>query len=110
MGTPGSARAGRTAANRSSSWRSATFTLRNPVPTGVVIGPFQRHAAIADRVERRLRQERAVGLQGSRAGHGVDPLDVAVRGVQDQPGRGRDLGADAVTRDECDLVCHEQEP
>ena len=33
-------REGRTAANRSSSCRRATFTLRNPVPTGVVIGPL----------------------------------------------------------------------
>jgi hypothetical protein len=40
IGTPGSARAGRTAPNRSSPWRRATFTLRNPVPTGVVIGPL----------------------------------------------------------------------
>ena len=39
-GTPGRLSAGRTAANRSSSWRRATFTLRNPDPTGVVIGPF----------------------------------------------------------------------
>ncbi len=40
IGTPGMARAGRTAAKRSSSWRSATLTLRNPVPTGVVMGPL----------------------------------------------------------------------
>ena len=40
MGTPGSDRDGRTAANRSSFCLSVTFTLRNPAPTGVVIGPF----------------------------------------------------------------------
>src|ERR1700676_211807 len=32
---------GRTRAKRSSSWRSATFTLRNPLPIGVVIGPLR---------------------------------------------------------------------
>ena len=32
--------AGRRQAYRSSSLRSATFTLRKPVPTGVVIGPL----------------------------------------------------------------------
>src|SRR6202158_26993 len=32
---------GRTRAKRSSSWRSATLTLRNPLPTGVVIGPLR---------------------------------------------------------------------
>src|SRR6202158_5065978 len=32
---------GRTNAKRSSSWRSATFTLRNPLPIGVVIGPLR---------------------------------------------------------------------
>src|SRR3982074_1079837 len=32
---------GRTSAKRSSSWRSATLTLRNPLPTGVVIGPLR---------------------------------------------------------------------
>src|ERR1700682_813930 len=32
---------GRTSAKRSSSCRSATFTLRNPLPIGVVIGPLR---------------------------------------------------------------------
>ena len=52
VSTPGSDRAGRTAANKSSSWRRATFTLRKPVPTGVVIGPLiaTRAARIASRV------------------------------------------------------------
>jgi hypothetical protein len=40
VGTPESDLAGRTAANRSSSWRSATLMLRNPEPTGVVMGPL----------------------------------------------------------------------
>src|SRR5437899_3175880 len=31
---------GRTSAYRSSDWRNATFTLRKPLPIGVVIGPF----------------------------------------------------------------------
>src|SRR6266700_7931757 len=38
---PGYALIGRTHAYSSSSCRSATLTLRNPVPTGVVIGPFR---------------------------------------------------------------------
>ena len=48
VATPGTDRAGRTAAKRSSSVRSATFTLRKPVPTGVVIGPFR--ASMVDRI------------------------------------------------------------
>ena len=67
---------------------------------------LQRDAALADRVERRLGQERAVRLQRAGAGDGVDPLDVAVRGVQHQPGRGRDLRPDAVSGDERDAVSH----
>ena len=51
--TPGCETAGRTAANRSRSWRRATFTLRNPVPTGVVIGPFK--ACRFARIESRTR-------------------------------------------------------
>jgi len=38
--SPAIARAGRTDAKRSSSWRSATLTERNPLPIGVVIGPL----------------------------------------------------------------------
>src|SRR6266511_1226763 len=52
-GTPGSERDGRTAANRSSSCRSATFTLRNPTPTGVVIGPLS--ATRVRRMESKIR-------------------------------------------------------
>ncbi len=50
---PGSVAAGRTAANRSSSCRSATFTLRKPVPTGVVMGPFR--AVLVVSIERKTR-------------------------------------------------------
>ena len=39
-------------------------------------------------------------LQRAGAGDRVDPLDVAVRGVEDQPGRGRDLRPDAVPGDD----------
>jgi hypothetical protein len=42
---------GRRHANRSSSLRSATFTLRNPLPTGVVIGPLI--ATLVSRIEAR---------------------------------------------------------
>ena len=52
-GTPGRLRAGRTAANRSSPCRRATLTLRNPVPTGVVIGPFR--AVRLDSIDRMTR-------------------------------------------------------
>src|SRR5581483_8386717 len=45
--TPGYDLHGRRHAYRSSSFRSATFTLRKPLPTGVVIGPL-----IATRVSR----------------------------------------------------------
>ena len=52
VGTPGRDRAGRMAANRSRSCRSATLTLRNPPPTGVVIGPLiaTRQSRIASSV------------------------------------------------------------
>src|SRR6266540_2899088 len=52
-GMPRSERDGRTAANRSSSCRSATFTLRNPTPTGVVIGPLS--ATRVRRMESKIR-------------------------------------------------------
>ena len=102
--TPGSDRAGRTAANRSRPWRSATFTLRNPVPTGVVIGPLiaTRQLRIASTVS--VGQERAAGLERTGAGRHLDPLDADVGGVQDQAGGGGDLGADPVAGDDRDAV------
>lgn len=39
-GTPRSQRTGRRQTYRSNSWRSATFRLRMPPPTGVVSGPL----------------------------------------------------------------------
>ncbi len=40
MRTPSIERAGRTLAYSSSACRSPTFTLRKPLPTGVVMGPL----------------------------------------------------------------------
>ena len=82
VGTPGSARAGRTAANRSRSWRSATFTLRNPVPTGVVIGPLiaTRASRIASRVSsgHQLAVASRAAVPAGRSTHSM-PTSVASR-------------------------------
>ena len=67
----------------------------------------ERDAALADRVERRLRQHIAMGL------HGVQPcwLDVPVeldaRRVQHLTGRLGHLGANAIAIDGDDLVAHD---
>src|SRR5678815_1012876 len=58
IGNPASEREGRTAANRSSACRSSTFTLRNPDPTGVVIGPLI--ATRESRIRSRTRPGRGV--------------------------------------------------
>ena len=62
VGSPASEREGRTAANRSSVCRSSTFTLRNPEPTGVVIGPL-----IATRESRIRSRTRSGSVVPSRA-------------------------------------------
>jgi hypothetical protein len=103
---PGIVRAGRTAANRSSSVRSATLTLRKPVPTGVVIGPF-----------RATRDERIASRTCS--GSGVPSASMTPAGVPDVPvdrDAGRledgsrgvgDLRTDAVAGDERHAIGHD---
>src|SRR5918996_1985050 len=56
--TPGYHLHGRRQQNRSSSFRRATFTLRNPVPTGVVMGPLM--ATPFSRIELRTWSGRGV--------------------------------------------------
>ena len=106
VGTPGRDRAGRIAANRSRSCRSATLTLRNPVPTGVVIGPLiaTRQSRIASSVCSGSSAPSRLERAGAR--RHLDPLDPHVGGVEDQSRRRRDLGADPVAGDENDPVCH----
>jgi hypothetical protein len=45
--------------------RRPTFTLVNPLPIGVVIGPFNADLVPRDRIEERLRQGGAVFLHAS---------------------------------------------
>ena len=79
----------------------ATFTLRKPVPTGVVIGPLMATLFLRMESERGLRQRRAVLVDEVGAGLGDLPGDVDAGRLDDAAHRGRELGADAVAGDEC---------
>ena len=71
--TPGMLTAGRRLAYRSSSLRRPTFTLRNPEPTGVVIGPLIATLVSRIGLDHRVRQGRAVLVHDVGPGLDVDP-------------------------------------
>ena len=105
LGTPGYSRHGRTFANRSSSWRSARFTLRSPLVTGVSTGPFSATRFVADRVEGARRA--ASGRCGrtrpspSRWRSQSTPTPVASTARR---AASIDLGTDPVARDQRDAM------
>ncbi len=49
--------------------------LRNPDPTGVVMGPLIATRDVADRIQRLLGQELSVLREGGRARQSFDPFD-----------------------------------
>ena len=104
--TPGYTLQGRTQAYSSSALRRATFTLRNPVPMGVVTGPLMPSFVRASESSARCGQRCAFVL------HDVDTdvLDIPVEGdarrLEDAAGGIRDLGAGAVAGYERHFVRH----
>ena len=69
-------------------------------------GTLDGHPAVTDRLERLLGQQRAVALERACAGDRIDPFDVTVSGVEDQPCGSRDLRPDAVSGDDRDAMNH----
>jgi hypothetical protein len=73
-------------------------------------GALQRDPAVADRVQRALRQEGPVILEGGRAGGPLDPFEVDAGRVQHVARRGRHLRADPVPGHHHDPVRHRSRP
>ena len=103
---PGGTCAGRTAANRSRLLAERHVDAAEPGPDRRRDGALDRDPAPADRLERRLGEQVAVGLERRGAGGVLLPRDAHVGGVEDQPGRRGHLGPDAVAGDERDPMVH----
>src|SRR3954462_213034 len=121
--TPSYVLHGRTCAYMSSAFRSPTLTERKPPPTGVVIGPLS--ATPLRRTESSVGSGRGVAPAGAagvawRPGErvpavGVHPVCPGLRdvplerdagGLEHPPRRLGELGAGAVTRDQCHRMFH----
>src|SRR3990167_4200788 len=89
-------------AYKSSCLRKATFTERNPVPMGVVIGPLIATRAL----ERLLRERRAMLRNGCLPGHAHGPLKCDPGGFQASPRRLGHLRPDPIPWNEHHSMAH----
>ena len=90
--------------------RSATFTDRNPVPTGVVSGPFR--ATLLRWMDSSTDSGRGVpsSVHHRLAGFGDLPLDVDVERADNLLYGVREIRADPVARYESNRLRHAQTP
>ena len=84
--------------------RSATFTLRKPVPTGVVIGPLM--ATLFFRIESStcVGERRPVLVHDVRAGVLDVPVELHAGAFEHPAGRFGDLGTGPVAGDQGDAM------
>ena len=84
----------------------ATLTLRNPVPMGVVIGPFERDLVGADRVEDSVGQRRAILVHHICTGFADVPVKCDASSFQHTTGCSDQLWAGAISWDQRYAIGH----